>query len=250
MMRRLHDEARPPAARAPVDAPAAPASAPSARARKTARFHDGMGPSGFGMIHGGVRWNTEELPTRAAMVGTIWMALAPVPTTPTFLPSSGYAWSQRAEWNVLPSNDASPGMSGSDGRLSGPHPGTSTRARSVLPSLVSTSHSPARSSKRARRDPGAEPDVRPDAVLVGAVPQVRQDFRLRREVARPLRPRLEGERVEVRLHVARGTRDSGCHARCPRPRPPAPARRNRRCRPASSRMAIPRPAKPEPTMRT
>lgn len=108
-----------------------------------------MGPSGLGMIHGGVRWNTDRCFTRAAMVGTIWMALAPVPTTPTFLPSSGYSSSQRAEWNILPWNEASPGMSGSDGRLSGPHPGTSTRARSFLPSLVSTSHSPVRSSKRA-----------------------------------------------------------------------------------------------------
>ena len=163
-----------------------------------------MAPSGLGMIHGGVRWKTDSCFTRAAMVGTIWMALAPVPTTPTFLPSSGYASSQRAEWNILPSNEASPGMSGSEGRLSGPQPGTSTRARSFLPSPVSTSHTPVRSSKRAPVTLVVEPDVRADAVLVGAVPQVRQDLLLLREIARPFRPRLEGERVQVRLHVASG----------------------------------------------
>jgi hypothetical protein len=90
------------------------------------------------------------LPTFGAIDGTIWIELAPVPMTPTRFPSSGYEWSQRAEWNVFPSNDESPGISGYDGRLSPPHPDTSARARSVCPSLVPTVQSPVRSSKLAR----------------------------------------------------------------------------------------------------
>ena len=44
--------------------------------------------SGFGMIHGGVRWNSASAFTRGAICGTNWIALAPVPITATRLPSS------------------------------------------------------------------------------------------------------------------------------------------------------------------
>src|SRR6266851_943967 len=40
-----------------------------------------------GTIHGGVRWKRWSWPTRGAICGTNWIALAPVPTTATFLPS-------------------------------------------------------------------------------------------------------------------------------------------------------------------
>ena len=158
------------------------------------------------MIHGGVRWKTSSLPTFGAIAGTIWIALAPVPMTPTRFPSSGYEWSQRAEWKVFPANDASPGISGYDGRLSPPHPETSARARSVCPSLVPTVQSPVRSSNARAGDLGVEADVRPQAVLVRAVIEVREDLGLRAEAPRPARVRLEGERVEVRRDVARRAR--------------------------------------------
>ncbi|MFD0536568.1 hypothetical protein ACFQY7_25425 [Actinomadura luteofluorescens] len=43
--------------------------------------------SGFGRIHGGVRWNTVRCLTFAAIRGTNWIADAPVPITVTRLPS-------------------------------------------------------------------------------------------------------------------------------------------------------------------
>ncbi len=48
----------------------------------------------------------------AASSGTTWIALAPVPITPTRLPSSATAWSQAAVWKAGPANASRPGMSG------------------------------------------------------------------------------------------------------------------------------------------
>src|SRR5258708_39192840 len=51
-----------------------------------------------------------------------------------------------------------------------------------------------------------EADVPQHVVPAGAVAQVVPDLLLRREGARPARVGLEGERVEMRGHVARATR--------------------------------------------
>ena len=49
------------------------------------------------MIQAGVRWNSVSAAHSGAMLGTIWMPLAPVPMTPTRFPASATSWRQRAE---------------------------------------------------------------------------------------------------------------------------------------------------------
>jgi hypothetical protein len=71
-----------------------------------------MAWSFFGMIQGGVRWNRVRWDAMAASSGTTWIALAPVPITPTRLPLSATAWSQAAVWKAGPANASRPGMSG------------------------------------------------------------------------------------------------------------------------------------------
>ena len=53
-------------------------------------------------------------------------------------------------------------------------------------------------------DAGAETDMRVQPVLVRAMAQVGENFRLRREPPRPVEFLLEGKRVQVRRHVAGG----------------------------------------------
>ena len=53
-----------------------------------------------------------------------------------------------------------------------------------------------------RSDAGAEPDMSSHVVLVGDLVQVFENFSLAREWLRPVDFRFEGERIEVRLHVA------------------------------------------------
>ena len=47
------------------------------------------------MTHGGVRWKTCICPTSGWILGTNWIAEAPVPITATRSPSSPWSWSQR-----------------------------------------------------------------------------------------------------------------------------------------------------------
>ena len=168
----------------------------------------GIGPSGLGMSQGGVRWKTKSWPTSGAIDGTIWMALAPVPTTATVLPAEvervvpprrveRLALERREARDVRQLRAAERPAARHERRA----PGTS--ARRVVSTVPSAR---ARSSQPGADDACAEPDVRTDAVLVGAVPQVLEDLPLRGEVARPAGPRLERERVEVRLHVAGAAR--------------------------------------------
>jgi hypothetical protein len=63
---------------------------------------------------------------------------------------------------------------------------------------------PARPARRA--DLGAETDAPAQVEAVGDVLEVGADLRLPRERARPSRVGGEGERVQVRLHVARAAR--------------------------------------------
>ncbi len=87
-----------------------------------------MGRSEWGMIHGAVRWKTCIWATFGAIVGTNWIADAPVPMTATRLPSRSWSWSQRAEWKVWPWKASMPSMSGVRGSLSAPAAEISTRA--------------------------------------------------------------------------------------------------------------------------
>ena len=43
----------------------------------------------MGMIHCGVRWKSDNRATLSITAVVIWIALEPVPMTPTRLPSSG-----------------------------------------------------------------------------------------------------------------------------------------------------------------
>ena len=54
---------------------------------------------------------------------------APVPITATRSPLRSCSWSHSAEWNIVPSNESSPGTSGRLVSLSGPVADTSTWAR-------------------------------------------------------------------------------------------------------------------------
>jgi len=51
-----------------------------------------------------------------------------VPTTATRSPASGWSWSHRAEWKILPVKRSSPGSTGVAGSDSPPAPEMSTRA--------------------------------------------------------------------------------------------------------------------------
>jgi hypothetical protein len=94
--------------------------------------------SGFGTTYGADRWKTVSEPTRSAIAGTNWIALAPVPTTATRVPSSGTSWRHCAEWNAGPAKESRPGTSGTTGSESWPTAETTTSASYVVPSVVST----------------------------------------------------------------------------------------------------------------
>ena len=102
----------------------------------------------WGMIQGGVRWNTCSRATSGWMAGTNWIADAPVPITATRSPARSWPWSQRAEWKAAPAKRSSPGMAGTLGSVSGPMPAIRTRALSV-PAEVATIQRPAASSHAA-----------------------------------------------------------------------------------------------------
>ena len=87
------------------------------------------------------------------MVGTIWNALAPVPTTATRFPARSVPSTQRAECIARPSKSSMPSMSGSFGRFSWPTAlmtAFAVRVPAWAPSH-STVHEAVPSSQRAER---------------------------------------------------------------------------------------------------
>ncbi len=74
----------------------------------------------FGTTQVGERWKTvTELATFAASA-TTWTADAPVPTTPTRLPSSETSSRQRDVWNAMPGKEAMSMPGGISGMLREP----------------------------------------------------------------------------------------------------------------------------------
>ncbi len=73
-----------------------------------------------GITQGGVRWNRVSCPTSGAMAGTTWIALAPVPITPTRLPRSETPWSHPDVWKSGPRKVFRPGIAGIAGWCSAP----------------------------------------------------------------------------------------------------------------------------------
>ena len=67
-----------------------------------------IGRSEWGTTHGGVRWKTCSCSTSGWIVGTIWIADAPVPSTATFLPARSTEWSHCAEWKEGPAKRVAP----------------------------------------------------------------------------------------------------------------------------------------------
>jgi hypothetical protein len=74
------------------------------------------------MIHGGVRWKSRSSPTCGWILGTTWIAEAPVPITATRLPRRSCSWSHCAVWNAAPAKLSRPGISGIEGSLRPPIP--------------------------------------------------------------------------------------------------------------------------------
>ena len=89
----------------------------------------------MGRIHGGLRWITVSEPTRGWIAGTNWIALAPVPITPTRFPERSTSCRQSAEWNAGPAKSSRPSSSGIAGRESWPQAATITSASTVPPSV-------------------------------------------------------------------------------------------------------------------
>ena len=133
------------------------------------------------------------------------MALAPVPMIATRFPVKSTLWSHCAEWKAAPRNSSMP----VDVRHARDMQRAGTRDQELgdvlLPRLGE--HMPAVLAVVPVRAAHllAEPDVAAQAVLFGDTPEVVQDLRLRREQLAPGGFRLEGERVEVRRHVACAT---------------------------------------------
>src|SRR3954462_9611767 len=157
------------------------------------------------MIHGAVRWKRCRRPTRDWIRGTNWIAEAPVPTTATRSPSRSWSWSHVAEWKVVPSKRSRPGRSGDRRRAerAGPEH-EDPRGQLAAGGL----DAPALRVLIPRRVEQlvAEAHVRHDPVVLRAAAQVVPNLGLRGEGARPLGVRGEGERVQVRGHVARAAR--------------------------------------------
>jgi hypothetical protein len=156
----------------------------------------------LGSTYGAERWNTVSDAVRAAMRGTNWMALAPVPSTATRSPVRSCSWSHSAEWNRVPAKRSSPGTAGVDGRLSCPHAATTASASCTVPSDSASCHRPDGLVEGGRQHLGAQPDVRQHAEVAGDVAHVLLDLGLRGEPPRPVRLRGEREGVEVRRDVA------------------------------------------------
>ena len=201
-----------------------------------------------GMTHGGVRWTTWSCST------SVWI--------------SGRAGSRTRR--CRPRRPACPsGRSrGSSGRSATSRPGTS-RCRGSRGSSARTARrrpGPGRARGRSRRwcrRPSAggvvpprvgqlvvEADVRADAELVGAGDQVVADLGLASS-------RSPTSRASARTRTSRGGRARRSRSRgrcwptrCRRPRRRARGRRSRRAPRAFSWIAMPRPEKPLPTMRT
>ena len=129
------------------------------------------------------------------------MALAPMPMTATRSPRRSWSWSQRAEWNAVPSKSSSPGMSGMFGRFSCPRPDTTTSATTRSPSARVSSQLWSVSLQVADGHLGTEAQVRLQLVCVHQRLEVAEDLWLLGELAGPVGLRGEREAVQVRGHV-------------------------------------------------
>jgi len=72
---------------------------------------------GNGATQCGDLWNTASEETSPAIAGTVCMALAPLPTTPTFFPVRSTSAGHSAVWKAGPSKVDSPGSSGTIRRV-------------------------------------------------------------------------------------------------------------------------------------
>ena len=161
------------------------------------------------------------------------------------------SWCQRAVWKAGPSKRLGAGDR-RDRRLAEPaHAGDEdARGERAAAGLDPSSAAPSSSQAASRRRScpcarsGRTPKSSATCLQVGA------DLRLQRERLRPLGVRRERERVEVRRHVALAAGVGVLAATCRRRRRRARARRSP-SRPACfSLIAMPRPAKPLPTIAT
>ena len=147
-------------------------------------------------------------PATGAMAGTIWLALAPVPITPTRLPVRSTLWSQLAECIHGPAKVSRPSMSGS--LATRRMPSAAITASAVI-WLVEPS-AWRRSSVQPRRlvvpghgdDLGVAAQPVGDVAALGRPLHVAEQLRLPAEVLRPSRVLVEGEAVEQarRVHPA------------------------------------------------
>ena len=104
----------------------------------------------FGTAKFAVRWNTCRCPATAAISGAIWIPVDPVPTSPTRWPAkSTPARGHRDVWYQGPSNESSPGRSGTWNSDRQPTAETKYRAVSAPPSAVVTVHEAVAASHEA-----------------------------------------------------------------------------------------------------
>ncbi len=104
----------------------------------------------FGTAKFAVRWNTYRCSATAAISGATWMPVDPVPMSPTRLPAkSTPSCGHRAVWYQGPSNESSPGRSGTWNSDRHPAAETKYRAVTVPPSDVVTAHAAAVASQDA-----------------------------------------------------------------------------------------------------
>ncbi len=104
----------------------------------------------FGTAKFAVRWNTYRCSATAAISGATWIPVDPVPMSPTRLPvKSTPSFGHRDVWYQGPSNESSPGRSGTWNSDRHPAAETKYRAVTVAPSDVVTVHAAAAASQEA-----------------------------------------------------------------------------------------------------
>ena len=106
----------------------------------------------MGTTYGAERWKTVTWSATGWICGTNWIALAPVPMTPTRLPRRSTPWSHVAEWKAGPANRSAPSIRGIAGRDSCPTAQTKTSTShetEVSPRTPSTRQRPVVSSQWA-----------------------------------------------------------------------------------------------------
>ena len=134
------------------------------------------------------------------MAPTIWIALDPVPTTPTRFPAIATPWSQRALWKHGPAKL----VDARDVRIRRmvQHPGRGDDEVRLVGRSVGELEPPAAALEGAAGHLAAVADERVDPPAPRDVLEVREDLRPRREAMAPLGIERERVAVEVRRHVA------------------------------------------------